>query len=72
VWEFEGSAGNGVLNCMYCCVVVVGHFVWESEEFNRNWRTALYLLLCVGIWTFVWDCEGVSRKLRTEFYVLLW
>ena len=56
VWECEGSAGSGVLNCMYCCVLVVGHFVWECEGVSREWRTKLYVLLCVGSWTF---CVGV-------------
>jgi len=55
VWECE-SAGSGVLNCMYCCVLVVGHFVCECEGVSREWRTELYVLLCVGSWTF---CVGV-------------
>jgi len=53
VRECEGSAWSGVLNLMYCGVLVVGHFVWECE---REWRTELYVLLCVGSWTF---CVGV-------------
>ena len=24
---------------MYCCVLVVGHFVWECEGVSREWRT---------------------------------
>ena len=55
-WECEGSAGSGVLNCMYCCVLVVGHFVWECEGVSREWRTELYVLLYVGSWTF---CVGL-------------
>ena len=56
VWDFEGSAGSGVLNFMYCLVLVVGHFVWECEGFSREWRTEIYVLLCVGISTF---CVGL-------------
>jgi len=41
---------------LYCCVLVVGHFVRECEEVSRKWRTELNVLLCVGSWTF---CEGV-------------
>ena len=26
---------------MYCCVLVVGHFVWECEGVSRKWRTEL-------------------------------
>jgi len=37
----KGSAGSGVLNFMYCCVLVVGHFVWECEGVSRKWRTVL-------------------------------
>ena len=59
-WTFcvslRGSAGSGVLNFMYCCVLVVGHFVWECEGFSMVWRTELYVLLNVGSWTF---CVGV-------------
>jgi len=25
--SLKGSSGSGVLNCMCCCVLVVGHFV---------------------------------------------
>ena len=42
------QAGSEVLNCMYCCVLVVGHFVWECEGVSRKWRTELCVLLCVG------------------------
>jgi len=48
----RGSAGSGVLNCMNCCVLVVGHFVWEYEAVSRKSCTKLYVLLCVGSWTF--------------------
>ena len=51
VWECEGSAGSGVLNFIYCCVLVVGHVVWKCERIIREWRTELYVLLCVGSWT---------------------
>jgi len=67
----RGSAGCCVLNCMYCCVLAVGHFVWECEGVSREWRNELYVLLCVGSWTYVWECEGFSREWSTEFYVLL-
>jgi len=52
----RGSAGSGVLNFMYCCVLVVGPLMWESEGVGREWRTEFYVLLCVGSWTF---CVGV-------------
>ena len=26
---------------MYCCVLVVGHFVWDCEGVSREWRTEL-------------------------------
>ena len=70
VGNVRRSVGSGVLNCMYCCMLVVGHFVWEYEGVSREWRTELYVLLCVGSWTF---CVGVcvSRELRTELNVLL-
>ena len=29
---------------MYCCVLVVGHLVWECEGVSRKWRTELYVL----------------------------
>ena len=50
------SAGSGVLNSMYCCVLAVGHFAWECEGVSREWRTEFNLLLCVGSLTF---CVGV-------------
>jgi len=37
----RGSAGSSVLNCMYCCELVVGHFVWECEGVRSEWRTEL-------------------------------
>jgi len=51
-----GSAGSGVLICMYCCLLAFGHFVWECEGESRKWRTEFYILLWVGSWTF---CVGV-------------
>jgi len=50
------SAGCGVLNCMYCCVLGVGHYVWECDGFSRVFRTEFYVLLCLGCWIF---CVGV-------------
>jgi len=67
----KGSAGSGVLNCMYCCVLEVGQFVWECEGFSREWRTDLYVLLCVGSWTVCVGVWGVCRKWCTELYALL-
>ena len=62
-WQLEilrgsvrGLAGSGRRNCMNCCVLAVGHFVWECEGVSSEWRIKLYVLLCVGIWTF---CVGV-------------
>ena len=37
----RGSAGSSVLNRMYCCILVVGHFRWECEWVSRKWRTEL-------------------------------
>jgi len=54
--SLRGSAASGVLNCMYCCVLVFGHFVWECEWVSRKGRTEFYVLLCVGSWTF---CVGM-------------
>jgi len=50
------SAGSGELNCMYCCVLAIGHYVWECEGVSTDWRTELNVLLYVGSWTF---CVGV-------------
>ena len=50
------SAGTGVLNCMYCCVLGVGQYEWECEGVSRVWRTELYVLLCVGSGTL---CVGM-------------
>jgi len=52
----SGSAGSGVLNFMYCCVLVVGHFVWDCEGVSGNWRAEYYVLLCFGCWIF---CVGM-------------
>jgi len=52
----RGSEGSGVLNCVYCCVLVVGYFVWECEGVSSKWHTDLYVLMCVGSWIF---CVGV-------------
>ena len=56
---------------MYCLVFVVGHFVWEYEGVSREWRTELYVLLCVGSWTFCVREWGGLQGWRTELYVLL-
>jgi len=48
----SGSAGSSELNFMYCCVLVVGHFVWVCVGFSREWRTELYVPLFVVSWTF--------------------
>jgi len=52
----RGSAGSGLQNFMYCCVLVVRHFVWDCEGVSRKWRTELFVLLCVGSWIF---CVGL-------------
>ena len=67
----RGSAGSGVLNCMYCCVLVVGYFVWDCEGVGREWRTDFMYCCVLVVGRFVWECEGVSKELRTELYVLL-
>jgi len=64
------SAGSGVLNCMYCCVLVVGHFVWECESAGSGVLHCMYCCVLV-VGHFVCECEGVSRDWCTEFYVLL-
>jgi len=28
----RGSAGSGILNCIFCCMLAVGHFVLECES----------------------------------------
>jgi len=53
---------------MYCCVLGVGHFVWDCEVFGRRWRTEFYILLCVGNWTF---CVGVCGVLQGVAYRIL-
>ena len=40
-----GSAGSGVLICMYYCVLTVAQFVWECEGVSRKWRTEFYVLM---------------------------
>jgi len=67
----RGSAGSGVLKCMYCCVLVVGYFVWECEgSAGSGVLNCMYCFVLV-VGQFVWECEGVSRKWCTELYVLL-
>ena len=65
------SAGSGVLNCMYCCLLAVGHFVWECEGLSRNRCTDCMYCCVLAVSHFVWECEGLSRNWRTELYVLL-
>jgi len=67
----RGSAGSSVLNCMYCCVLVFGHFVWECEgAAGSDVLNCMYCCMLV-VGHFVWECDGISRKWRTELYVLL-
>jgi len=42
----RGSAGSGVLNCMYCCVLLVGHFVWAYEGVSRELSTDF---ICIAV-----------------------
>ena len=71
MWECEGKAGSGVLNCMYCFVLVFGHFVWECEgSAGSGVLNCMYCCVLV-VGHFVWECEGVSREWCTELYVLL-
>ena len=60
------AAGSGVLNCMYCCMLVVGHFVWECE--GSAWSGLLNCMYCCMfvVGHFVWELEGVNREWRTE------
>ena len=51
---------------MYCCVLVVGHFVWECEGVSRKWFTELKCTAVLVVRHFVWECEGFSREWRTE------
>ena len=67
----KGSAGSGVLNCNYCCVLVVGHFVWECEGSAGSGVLNFIYCCMLAVGHFVWDCEGFSRKWRTELNVLL-
>jgi len=56
---------------MYCCVLGVGHFVWECEGLAGSAvLNCMYCCLFV-VGHFVWECEEVNREWRTEFYVLL-
>jgi len=53
----SGSGGSGVLNRMHCCVLVVGHFVWECESAVSVVLNCMYCcVLAVG--NFVRLCEG--------------
>jgi len=72
VWECEGSAGSGVLNCMYCCVLVVGHMCGSVRgSAGSGVLNCMYCcVLVVGY--FVWECEWDSRKWHIELYVLLY
>jgi len=51
----RGSAGNGVLNFMYCCVLAVAHFVWECEGsaasgvLNCMYCCVVCPTICVGM-----------------------
>ena len=67
----SGSAGSGVLNCMYCCVLLVGHFVWEWEgSAGSGVLNSMYCCMFV-FGHFVWEWVGFSREWSTELYVLL-
>jgi len=67
----RGPAGCGVLNFMYCRVLVVGYFVWDCEGVSREWRTDFMYCCVLVVGHFVWEYEGVSREWRIELYVLL-
>ena len=64
------SAGSGLLNCMFCCVLVVGHFVLECESAGSGVLNCMYCCVLV-VGHFVWECEWVSREWCTELNVLL-
>jgi len=53
---------------IFCCVLLVGHFVWECDWVSRKWRTEFYVLLCVGSWTFY---VGVWGGLQEVAYWIL-
>ena len=58
----RGSAGSGVLNCMYRCVLVVGHFVWECEG-SAGGGVLNFMYRCVlVVGQFVWECEGSAES----------
>ena len=65
-----GSAGSGILNCIYCCMLVVGHFVLECESAGSGILNFMYCFMLV-VGHFVLECEGFSREWRTELNVLL-
>jgi len=68
----RGSAGSGVLKCMYCCVLVIGHMCGSVRGLAGNdVLNCMYCCVFV-VGHFVWECEGVSGKWRTELYVLLY
>ena len=52
-------------------MLAIGHFVWEYEGVSREWRTELYVMLCIVVGHFMWECEGVNRVWHTELCVLL-
>ena len=67
----RGSSVSGVLNCIYCCELAVGHFVSECE--GSAGRGVLNFMFCCAfvVGHFVWECEGFSKEWCTELYVLL-
>jgi len=71
VWDCEGFGREWRTDFMYCCVLVVGHFVWECEgSAGSGVLNCMYCCVLV-VGHFVWEYEGVSREWRTELYVLL-
>ena len=45
------SAGSSAMNCMYFCVLGIGHFLWECEGSQHGVSYKFYELQCVGSWT---------------------
>jgi len=49
-------AGRGVLNCIYYCVLAVGHFVWECERSAGSGVLNCMYSCALVVEHFVWKC----------------
>ena len=49
-------------------MLVVGHFVWESEGVSREWRTDFIYCRVLVVGHFVWGCESAGCIVQNCMY----